>query len=353
MSAAGLQRHYRRLLFAYPRSYRRRHADEILTTLMEAAEPGQARPTGGDARDLIVGGLRQRFRLPVGRLMALAAVLSAIVGGGLGAAAGSAAGWSTVGGRPEGPVVRAIASTAIGDKQEYSWIPHTPHRPSPPANEVTVVEAFPGWTPDAARRHLEAAGWQIELLDTRRADIEIELADTSAPSAQQSVPADLTTISATRDGLRMHASALIYRGGPAEIRDRMNGHVVAGPVTPPLTTPLTVAGLLLGLVGGWLLAGWAGYRLRALPLLVRAGPLALALGAAALLGRLTYATYHQATMVLRAEPVEYFSSLPIHYPYLDDFTFGWSATAGLVTALVAVVLTLALRPRATPQDAPA
>ncbi len=39
-SPAGPERHYRRLLWAYPGPYRRRHGAEIVTTLLDMAESG-------------------------------------------------------------------------------------------------------------------------------------------------------------------------------------------------------------------------------------------------------------------------------------------------------------------------
>jgi hypothetical protein len=75
---AALERRYRRLLRGYPRSYRRAHGDDLLTTLMDAAEPVRRRPTRADMVDLARGGLRQRFRLPMGVYPMVAAVLAAM-----------------------------------------------------------------------------------------------------------------------------------------------------------------------------------------------------------------------------------------------------------------------------------
>lgn len=57
----ALARRYRRLLFAYPDSYRRQRGEELLGTLLDTARPGQRRPTVADAADLVLGGLRQRL----------------------------------------------------------------------------------------------------------------------------------------------------------------------------------------------------------------------------------------------------------------------------------------------------
>ena len=69
------ERHFQRLLRAYPRSYRDRRGAEILTTLLEMAEDGR-RP----GLHLVLSGLRQRFKLPAGRPLAwVAALLAAAV----------------------------------------------------------------------------------------------------------------------------------------------------------------------------------------------------------------------------------------------------------------------------------
>lgn len=73
-----LERRYGRLLLAYPAPYRAARGDEILGTLMEAARPGQTRPTLRERRALLLGGLRVRFgadrRLPTATNWRLAAM---------------------------------------------------------------------------------------------------------------------------------------------------------------------------------------------------------------------------------------------------------------------------------------
>ncbi|WP_027341616.1 hypothetical protein [Hamadaea tsunoensis] len=60
-SATRLERRYRRLLWAYPREYRKSRADEILGTLMEIDE-GRRWPAPREAAALLTGGLRTRIR---------------------------------------------------------------------------------------------------------------------------------------------------------------------------------------------------------------------------------------------------------------------------------------------------
>jgi hypothetical protein len=83
-----LERSYHRLLWAFPRFYRRHRGLEIVTTMMEAARPGQARATRSEAVHLLLSGLRCRL-IPPGWAGKVAAVLvtlwAAVVLGGVGA----------------------------------------------------------------------------------------------------------------------------------------------------------------------------------------------------------------------------------------------------------------------------
>jgi hypothetical protein len=56
-----LEGRYRRLMGAYPAAYRQEREAEIIATLLDAAPPGQTRPTVADTVDVVVAGLRVRF----------------------------------------------------------------------------------------------------------------------------------------------------------------------------------------------------------------------------------------------------------------------------------------------------
>lgn len=62
MSREGLERRYRRLLRAYPRAWRERREDEIVTVLLDAAPADRARPAMRDALDLVRSGVSERVR---------------------------------------------------------------------------------------------------------------------------------------------------------------------------------------------------------------------------------------------------------------------------------------------------
>ena len=55
-----LRRRYQRLLATYPSAYRRAHGEEMISTLLDAARPGQHLPAPREAVSLLLGGLRTR-----------------------------------------------------------------------------------------------------------------------------------------------------------------------------------------------------------------------------------------------------------------------------------------------------
>ncbi|AWS43631.1 hypothetical protein [Streptosporangium sp. 'caverna'] len=60
--SASLEQRYRRLLRAYPRAYREQHGEELISTLMEAADPQARRPAFREMFSLLVGGFAVRVR---------------------------------------------------------------------------------------------------------------------------------------------------------------------------------------------------------------------------------------------------------------------------------------------------
>jgi hypothetical protein len=61
---AALERRYRRLLLAYPSTYRVYRGEEIVSTLCDGARPRQRFPRPVEALDLVAGGLRERLGGP-------------------------------------------------------------------------------------------------------------------------------------------------------------------------------------------------------------------------------------------------------------------------------------------------
>ncbi|HEY1486002.1 MAG TPA: hypothetical protein VGF84_07845 [Micromonosporaceae bacterium] len=85
---------YRRLMFAYPREYRRHRGAEIAATLAEMAPEGRRWPRGRDAASLLRHGLRARLGRPRSRFIVPITLLAVLIGGFAAAGAGARAGWT-------------------------------------------------------------------------------------------------------------------------------------------------------------------------------------------------------------------------------------------------------------------
>ena len=156
---AQLERAYRRLLRAYPRRYRR---DEVLTTLLDAARPGQRRPDPREAAHLLLSGIRCRFTPPRGQSswVVVMALIGAIAGGAL-------AGWAMWVPPPPDAEVRAVAAVVLPDPTYSERIDHpemlTAGEPVP-AGAAPAYVAFGanrGATVAETRARLAGAGWRL------------------------------------------------------------------------------------------------------------------------------------------------------------------------------------------------
>ncbi|MBO3738556.1 hypothetical protein [Actinoplanes flavus] len=304
-----LERVYRRLLHAYPRPYRRRHGAEIVTTLLEMAEPGQRRPRLADSWHLIASGLRQRFRLPHRPLAWLAAALALLAGGAFGAAAGS---WAAVQTRADLPgtgrtlAVHQLAAGATGGRISLSTTSGAPIS-GPDAFAVTAFTGPASWDARAARARLAADGWQAGDIQPGNGRFQ-----------------------AVRDGLEM----LVYGSSDT------SGTTVMTTVTAVdngWLRPLTLLGLLAGALTGWLTAAAVTQR--------RSRPAAVAaLVAFAALTPPVWAVYDSAVAAL-LHPGRGFVAHTVLWPsYFWPVEPIWLntalAVAGLALAAVTVVLSL-------------
>lgn len=248
-----LRQRYRLLLHAYPRWYRRRRGLEILTTLLDLAEPGRRRPSWADALDIVGGGLRCRLRVD-GWLMrcaaALIAWLAALAGA---AAAGVLTGYSA-------PPSQAVAVAAAGVAVPLSphdvpgpivacdvWCPEwDPHDDvvayDGPSDHTDVVRvAFhpeptlvPGLVEQAYRR-LADAGWRVTV--------------------PQALGAGNQTFEATKDGTR-----LLVSGDTAAPVGNPALYVLVSKNPTATVVAAVLASALSGLVAGWLCCAWVWRR---------------------------------------------------------------------------------------------
>lgn len=296
-----LERRYRLLLRAYPAAYRRRHGDELITTLLDAAAPGRVRPSGRDVVDLLRGGLRQRFRLPVGKAQVAVAVFGALLFGALGAAAGSFLGWCTVAPlRPDAGALRVV-DLALGEpylgafNREDNW-------QSRAASLMPADPRYPaGWSLAAAEDRFTAAGWSIS-----------------------------------------ETSGAYFTAGRGDLRARVTG---AGPGTGPvdvviwLATPAAVpagvaAGWLAGAVSGWLLAAWTAYALLGIRSWPRLGVvLVLMLASLLVLFRPALVTYGLIVAGAVMAPDHWGPPPPVHVGFIDV-----DAVHGPLTGLAAIAV---------------
>jgi len=247
-----LERAYRRLLLAYPGRYRRRHGPEIVTTLLEMAEPGQQRPARADAWHLLASGLRQRFRLPAGRPLAwVAAVLITLITGALGAAASSWAGAQTFAPLPDQAALAERVTGSDGGTtfthDTSSWS-HTAH--------FTDTDVAVTWQIEAARQRLRADGWQVGTVTP--AEGSAYTVD-PATGATIDIPMRNNGFRATKDGVDVTVRAFLV-DSPIAPTGSVDTSTWAR--ATPAFLPLIVAGTVAGLITGWLLAAAGAYRVR-------------------------------------------------------------------------------------------
>ncbi|GAA2656871.1 hypothetical protein [Paractinoplanes durhamensis] len=233
------ERHYRRLLRAYPRSYRDHRGTEILTTLLEMAEDGR-RP----GLHLVLSGLWQRFKLPARRPLAwVAALLAAAVLGGFGAAAGTWIAWQTAAAIPSDRKVQALNTGLTGIPGDAPLYHETSAQQGP--SVAIQADGTAGWSSARIRDALTGAGWRITSFR------ESEGRTIPREDMTAAVPIRYGTWTATSGGLRLWGDARVLTGAP--FTDAASYNIRVWPVEPAPLRPLTIAGTVAGLLTGWLL----------------------------------------------------------------------------------------------------
>jgi hypothetical protein len=345
------ERHFTRfcrwLLLAYPRPYRRRHGPEIVTTLLEMAPPGRRRPGPADAAHLLASGLRQRFRLPVGRPLALiAAIMAALAGGALGAAAGSWAGAQTFADLPGDAAMTAAAQRASGvpgASPPQRWSSPWWHESAHADTEVTA------WDPEQARQRLAADGWTVSGI-TPQTGTGATIDETT--HAMVEFPLTGARFTAEADGLVLTVRGHVGEppGRPADRHGSVS--VQAAALSTPVFRPLVVAGALLGLAAGWLVAAAVAYRMRRTPPVRWSVAVGLNGAALAALALPSVAVYGNVVRALTGDGgtdgalTVHTALLPTEsYPYALEWLLPGLAAGGLVIAAIAALLA---RPAAHP-----
>jgi hypothetical protein len=242
-----LARAYRRLIWAYPPSFRRLRGPELVTTMLDAAPPDRERPTRSEAVDLIRSGLRCWLRVH-GPAAIVAAVAAAIVGAVALGAFGGYLGWQSAGPLPASAEAARLAQPVLppgappqarrwdflfDDRPGYSdprwayWIGGTDAH-----EHGQVFFDLPGSAVPAAdaQRALRASGWDVTSADPVRAH---------------------------RGRWGIEVSTEYPMGDPVAVR-----RISVYRDIPALVRPLTAVGLGTGALAGWLLVAWAGRRRR-------------------------------------------------------------------------------------------
>ncbi|MGH8792417.1 MAG: Yip1 family protein [Stackebrandtia sp.] len=269
---ARLERRLRRLMWSYPRSYRRHRGEEMLTTALEEAEPGRAKPSRRQARDLVWGGIRCRHRVRGGGVAVTLAVMAALT---CGVAVGCAAAWAAW--QPSGSLPDAADTQAIAAEAFPRLEPETVERsdelfayeidlresvePDPdPDSEVHLMGAddyYPGhvafryFSPDeiteewrdqlrTVEERLCSHGWDVAHAERR--DVAYH-PDGPEGSEEHAVEHEVTAV---RDGLMLEIDAN-ESSGPWI-------HMNLSRLEPATARPALAVGTILGLWAGWLLA---------------------------------------------------------------------------------------------------
>jgi hypothetical protein len=250
-----LLRSYRRLMWAYPRWYRRERGAELLTTLLDAAAPGQQRPTSTDVRDLVGGGIRTRMRPPRTAIARAVAVQVALYVAVLGAAAGI-----LMSGYPGPPAeAEAIAAAMVA-------VPQPPRNLPGPVLECDMLcaDPVPGDDVTAFRRTWDYTD-SVHIMYRPPPD-QVSTVVTQARQRLAGAGWRVTPLRVQNDGfVSFEASkgrlALMVTGQTAQNGD---GSLGIG-VTKSRSTGAVlwlVGGAVAGLLTGWLLAAWALQRFR-------------------------------------------------------------------------------------------
>jgi hypothetical protein len=320
----NLAARYRRLLLTYPRSWRRAHGAELVTTLLDAAPPDRTRPTRAEALGLLWGGIRIRCRVR-GTGTACAAILTSVCTAVAVAALGGFLGWQTAPALPSDAEATRLALPALIPGRDthpqrwdfvFSGDPLDVDSPSSfwlhgtdeyEAGRVYFDIWYPGGAEAttaadvaAARQRLRDAGWRLSANAAHRDGHRIEIVATYGTGTSTPV---------------MRVS--VMRNRPAAV------------------LPLTTAGLVAGALTGWLLVAAAWRRtLRVAPSRRDTTKLLYTVGVLAILPATTMSA----------------AALTLSYLHTDEavpawvgYTFtGWHALAwaGLLLLLTAWLTTL-------------
>ena len=259
----SLHRSYRRLLFAYPRRYRRTRGLEILTTLLDAAGPQQRRATAGEAADLVVGGLRYRFAVPRGIGAKVVAAVVALLGGLAGSAAAGLATWQLTATTPS-----IVDSTPIARLAGGAEAAETRVDPRDPL-VVDVLgkgtspgeEGYAGPAPAPAGAHFRYATTATDVV-TVLEQARARMVEAGWSSGHPVFGEEIGVVWVDRGDRVVRLETRLGTGEPGgggswSVGDPVQLWVSVHATASGWVTVLSALGFGLGLLLGWLAAAWA------------------------------------------------------------------------------------------------
>jgi hypothetical protein len=248
---------YRLLLRVYPKGLRR---GELADTLLMAAEAGHVRPGPIETLNLLRQGMRARLGRPLSRGVVVLAIFASIFSGFLSASLANRIGWEAAPALPSGAAWTQLAEM-LTPGLSARWYERSdgPFRNNGGETDAASVSYSTDRTPatedvDAylagLQQRLEAAGWTVtDTYSTSPTDIETGARQNNSQALTARNDAlvlsfeDYFDATYAEGGLRVS----IYRAEPRWL------------------TGSTLAVGLLGMLAGWLLAGWASRRLEHRP----------------------------------------------------------------------------------------
>lgn len=257
---AALANAYRRLLWAYPRFYRRDRGLEMLTTLMDMAGPDQTRASLADAAHLIRSGVRLRLVPPgwAGKIAATVVTLwTAIVLAGTAAAIA----WQVtaepvdLGGSP----LAALSDSLVGQ---------APDRVSP--SEPEILTAATAYVATGDLQTFADEGWDGPApvpMGAHRFYAGTQSAAVLLPQAYQRLQADGWATGSIEDGVfwAMRDGLMLRLQGDG---DAMT--VGLYQTEPDGVLGIAIAGFVLGALAVWPIATWLTHRCARVPRRARA-----------------------------------------------------------------------------------
>jgi hypothetical protein len=308
----NLARSYRRLLLAYPRSYRRVRGLEMLTTLLDTARPDQRRPSAREVVDIVVGGLACRFRVPSTWSCRIIAAAAAVALAGLGAWLGAYTGWQRGTSLPTQAEVVAATTVAVPDAAQYMPVRHKncDRRCWPNPSDALIVYGDPFQAddtmpalddPDRPRQadpSVNRVYLPLTMPHDQMATIAVQAHDRLAAAGWRVSP------------VRAHYDMRFFWAVKGDLTVRFEGRGTTQPDypavafivhhdVPPATLPFAAVGTAAGLVVGWWAAAFAIRRYLLHGQRVRTAMLASSLPALTIIGAASASTLLQTVVNLR------------------------------------------------------